>query len=213
MSKNTKDRIKEIYDPEIYTKISLDHLITFCVRSILDSGEECTFERLVYEAFTNFPKKFGLLRYPNWPDSARVNKSWLRCRTDFGYIVGSAKEGFRLTEQGKRIAENAKRRLVETKIQQKDGIFSHDSGKTREKYEAVLKQIRINPLFQSYINDPINNEFDEMKLRLLLNCTMETPIRVLRQNIKYFINIAKTYGDSEVIKFLNKCENAIRKMR
>jgi hypothetical protein len=206
MSDNTR---RKEFDPAVYNKISLDHLITFCVWNILESGEECTLERLVYEAFTFFPERFGFQRYPEWPDSARIDKSWRRCRTDFGFIVGKVKEGFRLTPKGELIAKDTERKLLKGKIKNRSKL----SGPTREKYEAVLRQIRLNPLFQTYIRDNDKIEFDEIKLRLLLNCTMETPYRVLRQNLKYFQHVALIYKDLEVDKFLKECENVVKKMR
>ncbi len=55
-----------------YENISVDELVLFAAKCILDSGEECTVERLVYECFTLFPKSFCLPRYPQWPDSTRT---------------------------------------------------------------------------------------------------------------------------------------------
>jgi hypothetical protein len=60
------------YPSGSYEHISLDELVLFAVKRILDSGEDCTAERLVCECFTLFPKSFCLPRYPQWPDSART---------------------------------------------------------------------------------------------------------------------------------------------
>ncbi len=39
-----------------YEALGVDYLLIFSVRSIIENGEECTLERLVFECFTLFPK-------------------------------------------------------------------------------------------------------------------------------------------------------------
>ncbi len=51
----------------------------------------------------------------------------------------------------------------------------------------------------------------EMELRRLLGATLETPTRVLRQNLSAYLNAAKTYADDEVARFLRACEDKVLK--
>lgn len=123
--------------------IPLDDLVLFAAKRILDSGEECTVERLVSECFTLFPKGFCLPRYPQWPDSARVNKSWWRCRTDKGWLVGSVKEGLRLTPAGERAVEVVSRKLgLNRPVRQ--------IKKPRERHEALIQKIRSTTYFNGF---------------------------------------------------------------
>jgi hypothetical protein len=85
---------------KLYSDISLDELVTYSIFVLLEEKTEATFENIVAKCFEFFPEKFSLIGYPQWPDSTRVNKSWLRCRTDFKYIKGSVKNGFTLTSKG-----------------------------------------------------------------------------------------------------------------
>ena len=183
--------------------LPLDDLVVYCVSEILNSGEECTFERLVYECFTRFPDTFGLKRYPKWPDSARVNKAWLRCRTDKGWIVGSVQEGFRLTSVGEHIAG-----MVATRLEA--GIPSARSAgtgsRTRERHETLLRNIRSDSLFQRFVESQDGFELSEMEFRRFLGVTMETPVRILRQNLNAYKNAATGYGDEGVLDFLAACE-------
>lgn len=187
-----------------YKNQGLDQLVVYCVKRILDHGEECTFERLVYECFTSFPQKFGLERYPEWPDSARVNKSWLRCRTDKKWIVGSVKSGFALTPSGKKIAE-----LVEAEISGKTNATASrvkpEIARYRERWESILKNIRNHPTFRRFQKNP--NQFTPTpeELRDVLMTTLETPIKLVRRNLDYFKNIAEEYHDRDVVKFLDMC--------
>jgi len=192
------------------SNISLDELVIYCVRKILDAGEECTFERLVYECFTRFPANFSLIRYPHWPDSARVNKAWLRCRTDKGWMVGSVKEGFRLTPVGSAAAERVDRQLQRLADGKTDPILAESPG--RERYSALLHQVRNHPSFVRYKESGSDFQPSEMELRGLLGATMETPPRVLRQNFSAYKNAASTYQDAEILNFLAICDKSLREL-
>ena len=183
----------------------MDDLVVYCVGQILASGEECTFERLVYECFTRFPQIFGLNRYPEWPDSARVNKAWLRCRTDKGWIVGSVQEGFRLTPIGEQMAKAIATRLS---IGRKPEGTPSLGARTRERHEALLRAIRSDPLFRKFAKSGAVDP-SEMELRQLLGATLETPLRVLKQNFHAYRSAASAYGDGEVLDFLDACEKII----
>ncbi len=185
---------------------ALDDLVVFCVREIIRAGEECTFERLVYECFTRFPDSFSLIRYPEWPDSARVNKCWLRCRTDKGWIVGSVKEGFRLTPAGERVAEKVAKQLENTDGSRRP---AQPPAAFRERYEAMLARVRRSPVFARFLES--RNEFaaSDMELRQMLGATLETPLRVLRQNLHAYRAAAEAYSAKEVLEFLAECEKMI----
>jgi hypothetical protein len=183
----------------------LDDLVIYCVAEILAGGEECTFERLVYECFTKFPESFGLSRYPEWPDSARVNKSWLRCRTDRGWLVGTVQEGFRLTPAGEAIAGIVSNRLADGAAQP---TARASGARTRERYEALLRTIRSDELFRAF-EQTGTVDASEMELRRLLGATLETPKRVLRQNLHAYRSAAEAYSDESALEFLLACENIV----
>lgn len=185
---------------------SIDELLTYAVGQVTNAGEDCTFERLVYECFHLFPEQFRMQRYPEWPDSVRVNKTWLRCRTDRGWIIGSVQEGFRLTERGVHVASKVGRALGKTDTAMPQ---TGDAGKSRERYEAMLRHIRRQAAFQEYSADPATFTIAEPWLRVLLNGTLETPRRVLRQNLRAFQHAAVTYEDDEVAAFLGICDSIL----
>jgi len=195
------------FDPEIYSKISIDKLLVYSVKSILDAGEECTFERLVYEAFTLFPKEFGFQRYPEWPDSARINKSWLRCRTDKGWIAGTTKEGFKLTRAGEIIAQKTERILGHDLSQR-----SKKNGKTRERYEAVIDYIMNSLAYKKYEA----GNYEEITFSdfvTFLGGTLETPRRILRHNLNLYFDAVRIYKRDELLPFLQFCKKEVIKMK
>lgn len=183
------------------TRLPIDDLVVYCAAQVLAAGEECTFERLVYECFTRFPETFGLRRYPHWPDSARVNKSWLRCRTDKGWLVGSVQEGFRLTPAGETAAK-----LVAARLQSPvSALPLAEAPRGRERYESLLRSIRADPLFTQFLREREINPTN-MEIRRLLGATLETPKRVLKQNLHSYRQAAQAYLDQEVLDFLSACE-------
>jgi hypothetical protein len=197
------------FRPEKYKNIGLDQLVVFSADRIIKSGEECTFERLVYECFTLFPEVFGLLRYPDWPDSSRVNKSWLRCRTDKGWLAGTTKEGFRLTQKGKEIAKDTMEKLASSK---KINFGKAKKTKsTRERHEAIIYFIEESIVFKKFAAN-LADTITESEFITFLGGTLETPKRILRHNLNLYINAIELYKKQEMVEFLNFCKERIIKI-
>jgi len=186
---------------QAYEGIGLDDLVVYCASRILQGGEECTFPRLVAECFLCFPAKFSLPGYPEWPDAVRVNKCWLRCRTDRGWLTGSVQAGFRLTAEGEAIA-----RRVSEQLQVRAPVTKRrPAARPRDRSVAGLEFIRSSEPFKAYERNQGRIEIDEMELRSLLGARMETPVRVLKENWRYFVNVATRSGDKAVRQFLEAC--------
>jgi hypothetical protein len=47
----------------------------------------------------------------------------------------------------------------------------------------------------------------ESEFRGLLRCTLETPERVLKQNLEYYKKVAKSYDEKQILKFLLTSES------
>lgn len=195
------------FPPDSYNDIGVDQLVIYSVKKILDNSEECTFERLVCECFKLFPKKFGFLRYPNWPDATRINKAWLRCRTDKGWLAGTVKEGFRITAAGEEVAIG-----TENLLKKKNKIRRNlPAPKPRERYEAIILHIKNTIEYQKYVNIA-GYEINEADLKSFLGGTLETPKRILRHNLNLYMNAAAIYNESSVIPFLEICKKKLEKL-
>jgi hypothetical protein len=199
---------KEIFKPDIYKNIGLDQLVVFSAARIIESNEECTFERLVYECFTLFPEVFGLLRYPDWPDSARINKSWLRCRTDKGWLAGSTKEGFRLTKKGEQIAKETQDNLKVKKRKSKP----KKSTQARERYEAIIRYITNSVIYKKYLDENADS-ISESEFITFLGGTLETPKRILRHNLNIYFDAVRVYSKKEILPFLEHCKKRLIRIR
>ncbi len=191
-----------------YRALGLDQLVVFCVDRILASGEECTFERLVCECFTLFPCKFALERYPQWPDSARVNKSWLRCRTDRKWIAGTVKTGFTMTPAGKRVAQQ-----VSVELHQAPRGTHAPAPADRERWRAILNHIRRHSSFRTFLRDRTTFNPSIEDVRDVLVTTDDTPTRAVKGNLAYFKQVAEAYRDSDISAFLDVCGQVLELAR
>jgi len=52
-----------------------------------------------------------------------------------------------------------------------------------------------------------------MELRNLLHCTLETPLRIVKQNLSYIINLAKEFKEEELLQFLKICQLQLKKKK
>jgi len=91
------------FDEELYKEAPVNDLIVFGIYVVAQNGEKCTFEKLVEKCFTLFPKAFCFLKYPEWPDSRKLDRP-LRELRKRKLITGEPKTSFSLTKKGVRAA-------------------------------------------------------------------------------------------------------------
>jgi hypothetical protein len=191
-----------------YESMGVDDLLIYSVRQILENDEECTLERLVYECFTLFPNKFGLSRYPEWPDSTRVYRSWRRCLITRGWLSGSPQEGFTITSKGEQAAKSVANKINRPIMNNKN---KRDTSKVRGKEEAVMRYVRKSDAFKKWLSNKSTFAISESELSSVLNVTLETPKKILRENFEYYKENARFVNDTEVLSFLESLEKGHRK--
>jgi len=183
-----------------YNSIPKENLIVFGIYSVTQSGEGCSFERLVKECFTLFPKIFGFSRYPEWPDSLKFDRQ-LRTLRERGWIVGGAKSTISLTKFGEKIAKETEQTLAGSKSTKEASQKLLRGADT-----ALVYSLKESAAFKRFLGDRKSLSITEMELRALLRCTLETPLRVLKQNLQYSKNLADDYNERELFNFLEACQ-------
>ena len=189
-----------------YEHISYDDLVTYVVyRLTAGNGPnaQTTFEDIVAEAFKLFPKRFSLRGYPQWPDSAVVNKSWLRSRTDKKCIVGSVKDGFRLTQRGLEVAERIEKQLKQTPIKGSRIIKSE----LRTRSGRLLRSLERSHPYQGFMQNGTLGDMTEYDLADVLLTLPDTPPSRLTSNLEQFRDAARLYDRQDVQDFLNALED------
>ena len=188
---------------ETYESISYDDLVTYVVYLLTaGNGSQTTFEDIVAKAFHLFPKRFSLRGYPDWPDSAVVNKSWLRSRTDKKYIVGSVKDGFRLTQRGLQVAER-----IEGQLEREPAIGGQSiRSELRTRSGRLLKSIESSSAFLDFRRTSLVDHMTEDDLSDVLLTLPDTPPSRLSSNLEQFRAAADLYDRDDVQDFLNAVE-------
>jgi len=186
-----------------YKSIPKENLILFGIHSVSKNGEGCSFERLIKECFTLFPKAFAFSRYPEWPDSLKFDRQ-MRTLRQRGWIVGGAKTTIALTKFGEKIAEETEQMLAGSKS------TGEANRKTlRGADTALIHSLKESAAFRRFLRDGKGFSLSEMELRALLRCTLETPPRVVKQNLQYGKNLATDYDERELLDFLEACEKIL----
>jgi len=189
----------------MYSQMDINSLLLICIDNIITNSDDCTFEKLVYECFTSYPKVFSLFRYPQWPDSNKLDRP-LRKLRERGLIVGSPKMGFLLTEDGKHQVARVRKALErQIKIKPTRRILK---GKERN-FVAYLKSTE---LYQKFKNDKYNFDLTEQDFIDILRGTLETPKRVLRQTLGQYKKLAEEISDIDLQEFLLACEDRMRRL-
>lgn len=184
----------------LYRDISLDELVTYSIFLLQEEEKEATFENIVAKCFELFPEKFSLIGYPQWPDSARVNKSWLRCRTDFKYIKGSVKSGFTLTSKGLEVVERIQKRLKRP-VSEKF-IVSKKKARERSKEEKFINELEKSEVFKRYLIDHEQTEISHFEFCDMLYCTLESSAKALKENLYKLKEYAQRLNRREALNFL-----------
>ena len=202
-----KNNLKNItpYNEKIYKDIQINYLIIFGIYSLIVKGEKCTFEKLVAECFNLFPKVFSLARYPQWPDSLKFDRP-LRTLRERGLIVGNPKGLFSLTRFGEKTAKDTAEIL-------KVGVF-RKSPPYRAKRDAeinLITSLKNSEAFQRFLKNKKGFLITEMEIRNLLHCTLETPLRIVKQNLIYAKNLVKELNGKLLFEFLDLCHQKLNK--
>ncbi|MEW6456867.1 MAG: hypothetical protein AB1410_09185 [Acidobacteriota bacterium] len=144
------------YDEELYTKVEMQELILFGIYLVSKNGEICTFERLVAESFTRFPKVFAFKRFSKWPDSLKFDRP-LRTLREKGLIVGGAKDYFSLTKFGEKLAIQIKERLEGERVLNQ----RKKASKGRSVDDRLVSYLKDSLQFKTFLKDHKNFSISE----------------------------------------------------
>lgn len=193
------------FDARIYTAIPYDDLMMFALYSLKQKKLDATVENLVVECFTLFPERFGLPGYTNqYPDSAQVDKSWLRCRTDKALITGDKARGFDLTSRGLEVVHRTQKRLGTKSINIKELLSV--KGDRRTKTGRLVKQLEENLSFKKFKKDGSVEDMSDYQFCDLIYSTLDALPETRRKNLQQLKDNVKDYNRKDMVSFLEACE-------
>jgi len=196
----TKKSAPPKFNPDVYSRITLNDLIVYSMHYLHSQGRAITSEDVISVCFTFFPKRFSLRKYPHWPDSAVVSRRWSDCRRK-GLILGNPAKGFKLTPKGFRYAGKVEKILRGVR----PGL-SRIPAEVRTRAGRFVRSMETSDAFIHYKKNGRNTKISEFDFRSMLLCTMESSSATLKSNIEQFKDYAGIYHRRELITFLNFCE-------
>jgi len=205
-----RNSIPPRFDPENYSKVTLNDLVVYSVYYLHNQGSEITSEDIVSACFVLFPKRFSMRKYPQYPDSGVVSRRWGDCKSK-GYLRGNATKGFKITAKGIRRAEKIERSLGKpmkpVHIPKPRTKRSSTAQTVHPELKAhagkYVRSIQASDAYRHYRKQQALNEFD---FRSMLLCTMESPPTTLARNMEQFKEYVKIYKRKDLLVFLEFCE-------
>jgi len=189
---------------EFYLRFSIKDLIVLAICSIQRRKEDCTFEKLVYECFTLFPKKFSLSRYPEWPDSHKLDRH-LRKIQEHNLISGSRETSYYLTPLGLKKCEKLRKKMGGKSIVRDKAVYV--KGKKEKK---IMDTIRGSLIYKQFAESG-RIEATGSKISLLFFCTEDTPKGIVIQNILYALDLAEGMKDEKLVSFIKYCLDKMKR--
>jgi len=201
------------FDPEYYSKVTLNDLVVYSVYYLHKQGSEITSEDIISACFVLFPKRFSMRKYPQYPDSGIVSRRWSDCKSK-GHLRGSASKGFKLTAKGSRRAQKVEKslgkpmkpvRVKKAKVE-KPAVPKKEAIHPELKAQAkkYIRSIQASDAYKYFQKEMLPNEFD---FRSLLLCTMESPPETLTRNLEQFKEYATMLERKDLLTFLSYCED------
>ncbi len=191
-----------------YLDISYDDLVVYSLFILQKREQHATFENLVYQCFTLFPKRFQLPGYSSWPDASLIERSWLRCRTDKGLMHGSKSKGFTLTQKGILLARDVENKL-EGKVLGNKRFIKKDM---RSRSGKLVNHVEKSSAYNKFLTTKSLEGITDFEFCDLLYSTLDTESSLRKRNLeelKYHVGV---YDREDLLDFLNMCEIKFQKM-
>jgi hypothetical protein len=199
------------FNPDVYTKVTLNDLVVYSVYYLHKQRSEITSEDIISACFVLFPKRFSLRKYSQWPDSGIIRRRWSDGKSK-GYLRGSAASGFQITAKGIKRAEKIEKSLGKVmkpvpalKFKTKKSVLlaqtTHPELKARAR--KYIRSIEMSEAYKHYRKKMPLNDFD---FRSLLLCTMESPPTTLARNMEQFKEYVKIHDRKDLLTFLEFSE-------
>lgn len=189
-----------------YENVDLDRLFMYTMGQLQQIGVDLSFYNAVVAAFKLFPKKFSIPGFPSYPDAKRGYDCLFRCTFKTKrWLEGRIRQGFTLTDRSRMIIREAERRLSGESPKRLKA-----ASQTRRK-ERVLSEAELSPAYSKYTNGQAAS-ITEGDFCYLLQGTLDTSPRILRENLASLKNHAEELSKNDMVKFLKWAEKRFRNL-
>ncbi len=187
-----KEKITQLTEYEgYYEALSLDPLMLYTFGEMEKRGIRISTPNATVAVWKIFPKKFTLFGWSGVPDGARAaNTIWHLVDKKKKWVTGTANE-MTLTERGRKKLEDSM-----LMVNQPGGRKSYSQTRRPEK---LIRAIKNSAPYKKYEAGKDLTEFD---LRKVLQCTLDSPQPVLKENYDSMCVHAEAADAQDVIHFL-----------
>ena len=197
---NTKASDEEVirrigeYDKE-YGHIEKDLLVVYAVDYLKHNNIEATFDKVVVATYRLFPKAFGLIGFPEYPDGRTIYYSvFNHCVLTKKWLGGNIKSGFFVTEKGKYILDGMFKHVPS---KQADEI-KHYSAPNRKEVHYLTK-LKESKAYSNFIK---KREILDIELRNAFDLTSTASANILASKLDLYELYAKRLKDKKMLDFI-----------
>lgn len=198
-TKNTLSDLKK-YPPKNYEGFDLDRLVLHTMLVLQDKKIPLYFDYISVGLFKQFPTKFSMANFRQYPDTNRISKA-LRRLTDQKrrrWATGNIENGFQLTDLGAEIAKQVSNFLVNPESSnKKPKLKTKSRGRS---YSDNIQEIKESDAFMNWKN---GKEINNYEVFAFLKAASYTPKPLLVEHLEQLKNSATVAKDEEVMEFLN----------
>lgn len=193
----------------INSRLTQDQMIVFTIDLLTEEKLDATFEEIVVASWKLFPSSFSLIGFPEYPDSAKVNRALLHCRPKYrGYVEGEVKKGFRLNQCGADVADNVKKALRES-----SGIVGtlnrrRSTGVTKS--DLFMREVEQSQSYKAFIEGNYS-EIDILDIAKILH-TEPSLTPELRSNFSKLRKFSEDLNRKDINEFLSYLSSNIKEL-
>ncbi len=186
---DAKNQVQEFQGE--YEAIDLDHLVVYVLGVMEENRIRLSFDNASYYAWKMFPKKFSLIGFKEHTDSLRVHTALWHLKDSKKRWISGTKTEYQITDKG--------RKEIETTMEMLKSPPKKKSYSKTRKREKILENVKKTDAYKNYSS---GKEVSQFNLCDLLQCTLDSPTIVLKENYDTLYIMASESSNDEVVEFL-----------
>lgn len=177
-------------------KLTIVEMILIGLFALEKSRKSATFENLVGECFKLFPEAFGLVYFPNCPDTLKFDRT-LRKLKEKGLIEGHIRSTFRFTEKGNKFVK-----IITP-------VGKHLPSWSRAPEKRLIEEIKLLSAYKKYREN--GRIPSEIVIKDFLHLSAEASPNIVDRSLRRVVNFAEQLGEKEFKKFIIACQNFLKR--
>lgn len=197
------------YPAAAYEALDLNRLTVYTILLLRERSLAASIENIAVANHTQFPKRFSLIGFPEFPDISRVNRALLQLRPKYrNWATGNTRMGWTLTVAGEAEARAIQELLARSKegstkatnLEQKVAV---DAASVRTiDFAGELRRLRESSLFkkaqEGWSGVSTLEVFD------VLGAYTHTPAPALKKRLRELRQFAVDSSERDLVEFLDE---------